>query len=44
MSKEKIISRMDELLERFQVPEYRERKIKELSKGNQQKFNLLLLF
>lgn len=41
MSKEKIISRMDELLERFQVPEYRERKIKELSKGNQQKIQFI---
>ncbi len=41
MTKEQIISRMDLLLERFQITEYRERKIKELSKGNQQKVQFL---
>lgn len=41
MTKEQIISRMDELLELFQISEYRERKIKELSKGNQQKIQFI---
>ena len=31
MSEEKILSRLDELLERFEVPEYKDKKIKELS-------------
>ena len=41
MSKEKIITRMDELLDKFKIKEYRERKIKELSKGNQQKIQFI---
>lgn len=41
MSKDEIIKRMDELLEKFKIKEYRERKIKELSKGNQQKIQFI---
>ncbi len=41
MSKDEILSRLDELLERFQITEYKERKIKELSKGNQQKIQFI---
>lgn len=41
MSEEKILSRLDELLERFEVPEYKDKKIKELSKGNQQKIQFI---
>jgi ABC-2 type transport system ATP-binding protein len=41
MSKEKILSRLDELLLKFGVPEYKDKKIKELSKGNQQKIQFI---
>ncbi len=41
MSEEKILQRLDYLLERFEIPEYKERKIKELSKGNQQKIQFI---
>ena len=41
MSEEKILSRLDELLERFEIPEYKDKKIKELSKGNQQKIQFI---
>ena len=36
-----ILKRLDELLERFNISEYKERKIKELSKGNQQKIQFI---
>lgn len=41
MKEEDILKRLDYWLKRFDVPEYRERKIKELSKGNQQKIQFL---
>ncbi len=41
MSDEEILKRMDELLKEFEISEYRERKIKELSKGNQQKIQFI---
>ena len=41
LSKEKIISRMKYLLERFEIPDYENKKIKELSKGNQQKIQFI---
>ncbi|MDD2181627.1 MAG: ATP-binding cassette domain-containing protein, partial [Bacilli bacterium] len=41
MTKDQILSKVDELLDYFQIPEYKERKIKELSKGNQQKIQFI---
>ena len=41
MSDEKIIERTEYLLNKFGVPEYRDKKIKELSKGNQQKIQFI---
>lgn len=41
MSKDQILKRLDELLERFGVSEYKDKKIKELSKGNQQKIQFI---
>lgn len=41
MSKEKILERLDYLLEKFQIPSYKNKKIKELSKGNQQKIQFI---
>ena len=41
MTKDKILSRLDELLKHFQISEYKDRKIKELSKGNQQKIQFI---
>lgn len=41
MSEEVILKRLDELLERFNITEYKDRKIKELSKGNQQKIQFI---
>lgn len=41
MSKNDILERMDALLTRFEIPEYKEKKIKELSKGNQQKVQFI---
>ncbi|HET8587465.1 MAG TPA: ATP-binding cassette domain-containing protein [Candidatus Limnocylindria bacterium] len=34
-------ARIDEWLDRFRIPEYRERKVEELSKGNQQKIQFI---
>lgn len=41
MSKAKIEERLDELLKRFGIEEYKNKKIKELSKGNQQKVQFI---
>lgn len=41
MTDEEIEKRMNELLKEFGIEEYRERKIKELSKGNQQKIQFI---
>ena len=41
MDKEKITSRLDELLKKFGIEEYKDKKIKELSKGNQQKIQFI---
>lgn len=41
MTKKEILKRLDELLERFEIPEYKDKKIKELSKGNQQKVQFI---
>jgi len=41
MSDEKIITRLDYLLEKFGISEYKNKKIKELSKGNQQKIQFI---
>ncbi len=41
MDKKDILKRLDELLERFEIPEYKDKKIKELSKGNQQKVQFI---
>lgn len=41
MKEKDIINRMDELLEKFGVSEYKDKKIKELSKGNQQKIQFI---
>ena len=41
MKDEEILERMDVLLDKFGVPEYKEKKIKELSKGNQQKIQFI---
>ncbi len=41
MDDEDILRKLDELLEKFGVSEYKERKIKELSKGNQQKIQFI---
>lgn len=41
MDDDLILKRLDELLEKFGVSEYKERKIKELSKGNQQKIQFI---
>ena len=35
MSEDKILERLDYLLDKFQISEYKDKKIKELSKGNQ---------
>ena len=42
MSKQEIEKRLDELLAKFEVSEYKHKKIKELSKGNQQKIQFIL--
>ena len=42
MTEKKIIKRLEELLERFGVSEYIDKKIKELSKGNQQKIQFIM--
>ena len=41
MKEEEIIKRTKELLEKFEIPEYIDKKIKELSKGNQQKVQFI---
>ncbi len=41
MSEDKILSRLKELLEKFEISEYYDKKIKELSKGNQQKIQFI---
>jgi len=41
MTKEEIINRLDELLKKFGIEEYKDKKIKELSKGNQQKIQFI---
>lgn len=41
MTKEDIVNRLDELLKKFNISEYKNKKIKELSKGNQQKVQFI---
>ena len=41
MKEEDILKRTKELLEKFEIPEYLDKKIKELSKGNQQKVQFI---
>jgi len=41
MSDENIITRLDYLLDKFGITEYKDKKIKELSKGNQQKIQFI---
>lgn len=41
MTDSQILRRMDELLDKFGMVEYRDKKIKELSKGNQQKIQFI---
>ncbi len=42
MDKNTILTRLDELLEKFGISEYKDKKIKELSKGNQQKIQFIV--
>ena len=42
LNKEKIEKRLEELLNTFKISEYKNKKIKELSKGNQQKIQFIL--
>lgn len=42
MTESEILKRLDELLEKFSITEYKEKKIKELSKGNQQKIQFIM--
>lgn len=41
MSEKEILKRLDELLKKFGIVEYKDKKIKELSKGNQQKIQFI---
>lgn len=41
MKEKDILARLDELLKRFEIMEYKDKKIKELSKGNQQKIQFI---
>lgn len=41
MKEKDIITRLDELLKKFKIEEYKDKKIKELSKGNQQKIQFI---
>jgi len=41
LTEKEILDRLDSWLEKFQITEYKERKIKELSKGNQQKIQFI---
>ena len=42
MKNEEILKRLDYLLDKFKISEYKDKKIKELSKGNQQKIQFIL--
>ena len=42
MEEKEILERLDEWLERFHIKEYKDRKIKELSKGNKQKIQFII--
>ena len=42
MTEDQILKRLDELLERFEILDYKDIKIKELSKGNQQKVQFIM--
>lgn len=42
MSESEILSRLDYLLDKLEIKEYKTRKIKELSKGNQQKIQFIM--
>lgn len=42
MTEDEILIKLKELLDRFGIPEYYDRKIKELSKGNQQKIQFIM--
>ena len=41
LSEEEILTKLDSWLEKFKITEYKDRKIKELSKGNQQKIQFI---
>lgn len=41
MKKQEIVSELEKWLERFKVPEYMDKKVEELSKGNQQKIQFI---
>lgn len=41
MCKEEVDKKLDKLLKRFEIEEYKDKKIKELSKGNQQKIQFI---
>lgn len=41
MKKQDILKKLDQWLERFKVPEYLDKKVQELSKGNQQKIQFI---
>ena len=41
LTKEEVLSKMDDLLKEFDILDYKNRKIKELSKGNQQKIQFI---
>ena len=41
MKENDILTKLDELLKKFKIKEYKEKKIKELSKGNQQKIQFI---
>lgn len=41
MKEEDILNKLDELLKKFEISEYKDKKIKELSKGNQQKIQFI---
>ena len=42
MKEDEILKRLDELLGKFKIPDYKDKKIKELSKGNQQKIQFIM--
>ena len=41
MKEEEVLNRLDDLLAKFEISEYKDKKIKELSKGNQQKIQFI---